>query len=131
MMKKHFYKKEFIVPIYKVNATYILSNDYEKVNKYTFDTKDHVYASTYCFIKDNKFRVVIVLNFDSEKGVISNGVIAHEALHFADMIFDRVGVDPDDVNDEAKAYLIEYIVDTMYKFINQKGFKVQTIKNIK
>ena len=69
----------------------------------------------------------VVLNFNSYHGKITHGTIAHEAHHIKNMILSGRGVVPDFDNDEAEAYLLNYIVDFIYK--NLKQWKL--VKKIK
>lgn len=43
------------------------------------------------------------------------GVIAHECLHATNMIMDVVGIEADLDNDEAQAYLLGYLVETIHQ----------------
>lgn len=45
--------------------------------------------------------------------------ISHEAFHITNFIMKRVGIKPDVDNDEAQAYLLSYIVEEVYKFLNK------------
>lgn len=41
------------------------------------------------------------------------GIIAHECVHAAHAVFDTIGIKPDLVNDEAMAYLVGYLVESI------------------
>lgn len=50
------------------------------------------------------------------KSPLSPGIVAHEAFHAAVYILDRVGMKLQiETSDEAYAYLLNYIVDEIYK----------------
>ena len=48
------------------------------------------------------------------------GLIAHEALHAVGFIFEGVNIKMDISNDEHQCYLLQFIVDEVYKTIKQK-----------
>jgi hypothetical protein len=48
---------------------------------------------------------------------ISNGNIAHEALHLVTRMWEDIGGKWEDNNDEPQAYLIGFIVDCLHKVI--------------
>jgi len=102
----------------------ILTNYRDKLCKYlpNFDN-DEIYAHTLYDDFLGKKGYFIVLNFDNENRKITHGAIAHEADHVAGFVLYDRGITADFMNDEAHAYLVEWVVDEVYKFINKHNFK--------
>lgn len=66
----------------------------------------------------NSFLIIFNLSHNQS---ISYGMLAHEALHVVDSLFDRIGHNYDYENNEPAAYLIEWIVNEIIKhFIEKK-----------
>lgn len=62
--------------------------------------------------------VYLVLNRKNKFNIMSHSIIAHEAKHIADFIFDKIGCHYFD--DEPHNYLTEYIVKTANEFLGIK-----------
>ena len=75
--------------------TSIKEDEYENARAVTFKLSRK---------RDDDFAVLIWLRKE-----ITVGVIAHEAVHAAHFIFDAIGQDADNSNDEALAYLVGWI----------------------
>jgi hypothetical protein len=70
-------------------------------------------ATTTCFVDDEGVNCFIV-TFDPElKTENLPSIIAHEAWHIVEGIYDYVGEEK--FGSEATAYLIQYLVESMYK----------------
>lgn len=115
-------EKKFRVPIYHNRVVLIETNDGGKIEKkYGLETEYHLYAHTWDWkisIKGIDYACIfIVFNTASKEDKVDEGIIAHEAFHASSIIMDRKGVKADYENDEAQAYLIEYLVREIHKFI--------------
>jgi len=66
---------------------------------------------------------------DGKKGyliafkIISPSNIAHECLHFVNMLFEERGISYSLENDEHAAYLLGYVVDKCHEFLYKKNGK--------
>ena len=60
--------------------------------------------------------ITMILNPGDYPNQITPGVIAHESTHVKNIIFKDIGQFPDLDNDEAEAYLMEWIVETVTNF---------------
>jgi hypothetical protein len=67
-------------------------------------------------------RYTIILN--EEYGNLNYGVVAHEALHITHMVFENKGIRPSTVNDEPQAYLIEWVVNKVFKSLDKYKIEV-------
>ena len=122
-----FRKKKIACPIYLMRLIFIDTDDLSKLKKYE-DTSDligrDIYAHTFeSTISEKNYDVecvIIVFNTKSTYGKITLGTIAHEAFHAAGFILHKLGITADHVNDEAKAYLIDFIATEIHKFLNIK-----------
>lgn len=125
-MKTHLIK-ELEIPLYSGKLVLGLSNDLKKVRK-AFDKdvvgENELFASSlHCNYK-GKEAFGIILNFwNTERNQVTYGVIAHEAVHIANFIMNSRGFIPDFENDEAQAYLVNWIVDELVIFIKECNFE--------
>jgi len=125
MSKTYHYTKVSSIPIYHGVFIWMLSNDNKKIEKRIKNFDEEPFAHCLELSWSNKYGVCILLNFNNNYGAkISYGTIAHEAVHAASFILDSRGVVPDFNNDEPQAYLVEYIVNEIIKFVKAKGFKI-------
>lgn len=116
--------KALDIPIYRGKFIIIVSNDANKVKKYLPEFRDKSpYAHTWQINWNGNQGFAVVFNFENEHRPIFNGTIAHEALHVVDFILEDRGVQPDFINDEPSAYLLEWIVDEIYRFCEKYSFK--------
>jgi len=110
------------IPLYHGELVIVVTDDLDSFNeKYDTDAKG-LYGTT--FMVDYEFRqlCLIVLNpYDRVK--LTHGVISHEAVHAANMIFQARDIKLDLNNDEPYAYFVEAIVNEVYKFL--KTLKVR------
>lgn len=103
------YKKKTVnVPIYKFGLNIILTDEINKVSHLIDD--ESVYA--HAVLTSRTCHVIL-----NTKENITFGIIAHEALHIANFIFEVIGVIPNFRDDEAQAYLLEWVVDKIIEFI--------------
>jgi len=68
-------------------------------------------------VKDGGFAYYLLFEGD----LLSPGILAHECLHTTNAILDSSGVDCSYDNDEACAYLLQYLVDEVYKIYTKWG----------
>lgn len=124
-MKGYFHKKEIEVPYYRTLLIIVLTNDYERMKEFYPEYKeDDLFATTSYITYYGVHSVLVVLNFHSDVDVITNGIIAHEALHASNFVFDAICAPSDYDNDEPLAYLIKWITDQIHSFVAQEGFKI-------
>jgi hypothetical protein len=122
-MKKHFYKKKIKVPLFVGNFNIVFTNDYSKTDK-IFDDLGEFYTC-FSYSQEYEFNPYLFFNF-WHKSKITHGVIAHEALHAADHFLEIIGYRTDVDNNETKCYLIQFIVDEIYKFAEKNKIKIHT-----
>lgn len=123
--------ESFEIPIYRGKLVVLISDKLHEVKKYLPNFKESfpegnvktIYAHS---IVDN-FRdregYYIVLNFKNKYRKIKHGTITHECVHIANMLLSGRGVVADFNNDEAHAYLSEWICDRVYKVFKRNGLK--------
>lgn len=58
-----------------------------------------------------------------KRSKLSHGLIAHEVVHLVNMIMADRGFKPDFNNDEAQAYLTEWVTEQIYKIPQITKFK--------
>ena len=117
--EKYFHIKVSDLPIYKGKVIIILSNDLEQVKKtYPDFHKDKVFASA--IYDDYKGWKGYYFILDPTNENFSLGIIAHECFHISNMILSHIGHIADLVNDETHAYLIGYLCDEVYDFMQKK-----------
>ncbi len=123
MIKNGVLIKKLKVPTYKTSLWIVVSNSVAKSIDEVEDLVDHriaenvrsIVAYTYAFQKeDGKYQVIIFLTPKSEPGTI-----AHESLHAVNIVHNWHGVKPSYSNDEATAYLLDWVVDKCHKTIKQ------------
>lgn len=122
MPKKYFQLKDIDIPLYKGVFVPVITNDRKKLSKLLPDF-DFELLFAHALFENRKERegYYLVLNFNNQDGKITHGVIAHEAIHIVDMLsanrgFLEVGAD------EPRGYLMEWLTNEVYKFINEVGF---------
>lgn len=131
-MKNVFQKKVLPIPIYSGCLIIINSNSKERVSKNITDwvkDKNDIYASAWHTNYNGYDGYAVILNFQNENNKITHGAIAHEALHLTNYLADLRGIIADFNNDEPLTYLLAWIVDQIYIFIEENDLKVH-LKNI-
>lgn len=126
-----FLRKSIKIPIYVGKFDIVITDDkdaYNKIYAYKFGSSllfAHAIATS---LKGSNYtHYTMVLNFNyNEK--INHGVIAHEALHIAGFIMDKVGVKYKFRNDEPFTYLIGWVVDEVYGFLDKHNIEVSCKK---
>jgi hypothetical protein len=120
--------KEFDPVIFPVKVWVSITDDFDKLSE-TFsdatsgrdiDTSyiDGHEAVTYYVHRKNKPKDFGVLIATTSKSYFTTKLIAHEATHGADFIWDHTG--ESDRGDEANAYLVGWIADCIEKTTKQK-----------
>ncbi|MEA1999654.1 MAG: hypothetical protein U9N61_10100 [Euryarchaeota archaeon] len=121
-MKKYLYIQRTHIPIYGGSFVIILTNSLKKLRKRIPDfDREVVFAHSWVVPCDDVYSHVAIFNFDNGEDKINHGTIAHEASHVANHIADIIGIVPDFDNDEATAYLIGYITNRIYSFVDECG----------
>lgn len=109
--------KKVKIPIYGGTLVIVQSNDMQPVvDKYNL-TNDALNCNALAFkqpMKGDKFVVCAAFKF------IDPDIIAHEAVHVVNYIFDYKCIQLDLINDEPQAYLTGWVFDECYKFLNKK-----------
>jgi len=118
--------KSLNIPLYRGKFIVVITKSPAKIKKYIPDFDDeNIYAHSYYANYKKKQGFYIILNFKSQFGKVNHGTIAHEAVHTAHFIMKSRGIIEGFDNDEAEAYLVEWITDQVYKFIKKIKYKVK------
>lgn len=123
---KLMYREKIIpCPLYSIQICFIASDSEEEVNKRRnldmegfgggYATRQPIKLRGQ---KDREICIFIILNTDA-KGLsipLGPGTIAHECLHGCSFILEYVGIHATHGNDEAMAYLLQWLVTEAHKF---------------
>jgi hypothetical protein len=126
------YKKYKVIdiPIYGGKLVIGYLNEEELKKEFDIDYKTML-ATTYSRINYKSYNTILInFNFDNKYQYIDYGIIAHECVHFKNFLFERIGFQCDTENDEAEAYLIEWVMNQTILLLEGMGFKEQ-IKTVK
>ena len=96
-------------PLYKQPIYFIAGNDEAK----THGLKPNELWGAYTISKDGCVYIGL-----RSRGDYTHGIIAHEAVHAAWIILGIAGVKTDRRNNEAMAYLVEWIVNSAASFFS-------------
>lgn len=109
------------VPIYGGYFITIITDDVEKLNKdiKSSSSIDDVGAHTIFGAYKGIQAFILIFNPNHPHMGISNGVIAHEALHAVNFLAENRGFIPDFSNDEPLTYLIQWMVDNVNAVFNK------------
>lgn len=118
------HEKEIQIPIYGGKLMIHITNSKKVASKIAGQKQYDVFAF---HIRNNHEHYHIVLNPEHPKAEITYGVIAHECTHAALTLFKSRGIHPDVENQEPLAYMIEWLVDQVVKFMHEKGYEHETI----
>ncbi len=123
-------EKLHYIDIYKMYFMVIDSDDHDKVNsKHSLTYGDNTGASAHLSnIKIGKKSIYpygkqcifIRMNSNEKRLDCIPAAIAHECVHAAHFIMYTRDIKPDIDNDEAFAYLVEYLYELVYKFMKSK-----------
>lgn len=133
------------IPIYNIFIIeLIVSDEVDKINEQVEGDEKKFFA---CVWKTNhsaevdgeKFDrkgVTVILNPNYNKqDKITIGIIAHEAIHVKNMVFEGINYKPKTNNDEAEAYFMEWIMDFLYinysKFLEEEKLRKEVEDAIK
>lgn len=122
--------KDIDIPIYKGIFVIVFCNDLELLKKTIPSLKDDfddgkLYAHTIFTDYKGSESFVCIFNFDHEITDISPGVIAHEALHIVHRLAEERGIQVNTYNDEPITYLLEWVTNTIYEFMEEKGYSAK------
>ncbi len=113
-------KKRIKIPIYNFDWDVVVTSDIiAGAAKYDIEDVENTDALAFC--KDG----VAVILF-SEKG-LTPGIIAHEAKHLVNMLFDEIGHTLDLTNDEPECYLLGWIVTEIHKVM--QAYNIDKLEN--
>ncbi len=124
-MKKYLYKKTKKIPIYKGKLMIIITNSSKKLKKKLipdFEYED-IYAHVRLINHKDWETFAIILNIEYPTDKITCGTIAHEAFHVVNMLAERRNFIADFNNDEPLAYILDWITDEIYAFIQKSQKK--------
>lgn len=124
----YIHKKATQIPLYPGKLVIILTNSVEKLRTLYPDTPPELTQNElFAFAWEGKYKSAaayfILLNFHDKYAKISNGVIAHEALHITNMIAKRMQIQLDPDNDEPLAYILKWITDQVHAFADLHNLK--------
>ena len=122
-MKDYLHYKSVQIPLYRARLIIVLTNSNDQIKKLIPEFEGDIYAHTYMANFRGKDGYYCILNFHNNYREIYHGVIAHEACHISSFLLDNRGVKADFNNDEPVAYLIEWLTDEIYSYVNKIGFK--------
>lgn len=128
MAKKYFHIKITSIPLYGGIFGIIVSNDVtairEHISEFDAENSNTVFGHTFLTPYDGKESYFIVLNPKYEYKKLTQGTIAHEALHVTTFVLNNRGININIDNDEAAAYFLDWVVDKTNRFLRLKGFKI-------
>lgn len=106
--------KTIEIPIYKGELTFIKSDSFKETNeRYKLSIPERFGAVTFRNEAIDTFECVV--SFVEE----NISLLAHEAVHVCNFIYEKIGAKLDIENDEFQAYLIGWIVDEMLNFLDK------------
>ncbi len=118
--------KAINIPLYRGKLVIIITDSAKQVKKHIPEFDDaYLYAHSYWAKFKKSQGYYIILNFKNPYRKIHHGTIAHEAVHTAHFIMKDRGIIDSFENDEAKAYLVEWITDQVYKVIKNANHEVK------
>ena len=121
-----FNRKTVNIPIYHGKLDICITDDRERMAKDYKDVggfNDEVFAHT--LYNESKGVFAVVLNPLNSISKLSQGIIAHEAVHVVNFVFGSRGVIPDTDNDEPMAYFVEWVVDEINKYLQSLKIDVK------
>lgn len=115
------------IPIYDVCKVVMIDTDSEKalLKKYDLDFSEKgIYAACWRYFytdkAGDKCKAIFFIFNSNHKLPITHGIVAHEAFHASNYVLKQIGAKPTFKNDEPQAYLIEWFVNTVTKFLGDK-----------
>jgi len=129
LSKEYLHIKATEIPLYRSKLIIVLTNSKDKLSKYLPDfalENDAIYGHAWMDNYKGFQGFYMILNFDNPYRDLKHGCIAHEAMHLVHYLAEERGFQSDFNNDEPLTYLIEWITDEAYKFINKHKFKFKS-----
>lgn len=114
------YKTTIRVPIYDTSLKIILSDN---ISQYSSGDPDDYSGKMQAFISMDKHTGNVTMHFEE----FEPRVIVHESVHAANRILLNKGIIADFDNDEAQAYLVDWIFDQCDRFITKCLRKEETM----
>ena len=118
MSNKEGKQKRFDVPIYHgvvtIHQVKDLANFGERFNP-EMDLNNYGAFFTHRANPKGYFEYRLAFNYE-----VYDGLIAHECLHFVNRLFYNTGMQLDPINDESQCYIMGWIVDKCYGFLEIK-----------
>jgi len=121
-VKTVYRKKQIQLGTYPNRLTVIYTNDDDRVRKdYPNHPEQTDYTNSSCYSQFYEDGEIIVV-FNEASGRITFGVIAHEACHIADEVFEYIGEKRgSNHGHESYAYLVQFIVEQACIFLVNKA----------
>lgn len=118
------YKKTINIPMYKGKLGLLITDSPKMVRSVTNyqDFNDtHVVANTiFGHTVENKEKLWCVwVCLNPNNNTLKAGYVAHEAVHVANMVFEKLDINYDKQNDEHHAYFVEWIVGKLWKEVKK------------
>ena len=108
--------KEIRIPIYNARVTFVYMDDISvEMRKYCDDVSDNELAMTVWWADKHDYVIGI------RKDAFSITTLVHESCHLTHRILENAGVPNSSLEDEAEAYLVGYIADTLYKLVQDES----------
>lgn len=111
-------KKEITIPIYGITFTVIFYDSDDELKKEfagKYQDFEHSVEGFDAALIDLDDKIYLVFSTEKENAP-TPGVIAHEAKHIVNNIFQSIGHNLCIYNDEPECYLLGWIVDEIHKF---------------
>lgn len=123
--KKYLHKNAMNFPLYPGKFVIVFSNSPKKVNKLVKFKDTYVYGHSIEGEYKGHYAYFMILNFHYSGGSkISNGTVAHESVHIAMFLMERIGSKIDFNNPEPFTYLVGWITNEIHKFAAKHNFKI-------
>lgn len=117
-------KKLIKLPIFPGKLMIIDTDSIEYLKEHTDLTRelmngflDSIYAHSITGGLEGRICYYIVFNTKNTHKKVTHGTIAHECLHITHYMFDIMGYESDQENDEFQAYLLDYLVEEVHKVL--------------
>jgi hypothetical protein len=106
------------IPLYRGILSLIISDNIKEIQTIIpeFDSEE-IYAHAYYHKYKEKQCFSVIININNAGKKIKYGTIAHESVHICNMIFELRDIKIEFENDEPQAYLVEWVVDTVMKWL--------------
>jgi len=128
-MDKFVVTKSFEIPLYFGRLAILFADSDITIADYYKDCEDNwklKYGHTYRVNEEvdgkSTRAYLVAFHLKNSYSNLTHGVISHEALHAVNMILDFAGVEPCDKSEEAYAYLMTWVVDSIYSVVKSDKF---------